>query len=52
MSDACDFCSLDEANEIWGCRGTGTPITGTVFKGQVYVPLLLENENGMAPDND
>ena len=52
MSDACDFGSLDEANEILGLCGTGTPIAGTVFKGQVYVPLLLENENGMAPDND
>jgi uncharacterized protein len=27
-------------------------IAGTLFKGEVYVPLLLEDENGVAHGND
>jgi uncharacterized protein len=53
MSDACEFRSLEEANEILGLmmRHWNT-IAGTLFKGEVYVPLLLEDENGMAHGND
>ena len=53
MSDACEFASLDEANEILGLmmRHWNT-IAGTLFKGEVYVPLLLEDEDGMAHGND
>ena len=49
MPDACEFRSLDEANEILGLmmRYWNT-IAGTLFKGEVYVPLLLEDENGVA----
>ena len=52
MPDACVFGSLDEANEILGLmmRHWNT-IAGTLFKGEVYVPLLLEDEDGMAHGN-
>jgi len=53
MSDTCEFGSLDETNEILGLmmRHWNT-IAGTLFKGEVYVPLLLEDEDGMAHGND
>jgi uncharacterized protein len=53
MSDACEFSSLEEANEILGLimRHWNT-IAGTLFKGEVYVPLLLEDEGGTAHGND
>jgi uncharacterized protein len=53
MSDACEFCSLDEANEILGLMMRHwNDIAGTLFKGEAYVPLLLEDEDGMAHGND
>jgi len=53
MSDACEFENLDQANEILGLmmRHWNT-IAGMLFKGEVYVPLLLEDENGVAHGND
>jgi uncharacterized protein len=53
MSDACEFASLDEANEILGLmmRHWNT-IAGRLFKGEVYVPLLLEDLDGVAQGND
>src|ERR1017187_1418009 len=53
MSDTCEFGSLDETNEILGLmmRHWNT-IAGTLFKGEAYVPLLLEDENGTAHGND
>ncbi len=53
MSDVCEFGSLDEANEILGLmmRHWNT-IAGTLFKGEVYGPILLQNENGVAHGND
>jgi len=53
MSDACEFSSLDEAKEILGLlmRHWNT-IAGALFKGEVYVPLLLEDEDGTAHGND
>jgi len=53
MSDACEFASLDEANEILGLmmRHWNT-IAATLNKDEVYVPLLLEDEDGMAHGND
>jgi uncharacterized protein len=53
MSDTCEFGSLDEANEILGLMMRHwNDIAGTLFKGEVYVPLLLEDENGVAHGND
>jgi uncharacterized protein len=53
MSDTCEFSSLEEANEIMGLmmRHWNT-IAGTLFNGEVYVPLLLEDEAGVAHGND
>jgi uncharacterized protein len=53
MSDVCEFGSLDEANEILGLmmRHWNT-IAGTLFKGEVYGPILLQDENGVAHGND
>jgi len=52
MSDACEFENLDQANEILGLmmRHWNT-IVATLVKGGVYVPLLLEDENGVAHGN-
>ena len=43
IADACEFGSLDEANEILGLmmRHWNT-IASALYKGEVYVPLLLE----------
>ncbi len=53
MSDTCEFSSLEEANEILGLmmRHRNT-IGGPLFNGEVYVPLLLEDEAGTAHGND
>ena len=53
MSDTCEFSSLEEANEILGLmmRHWNT-IAGTLLNGEVYVPLLLEGEDGVAHGND
>jgi uncharacterized protein len=53
MSDACEFGSLDEANEILGLMMRHwNAIAATLHKGEVYVPLLLQDENGVAHGND
>ena len=53
MSDTCEFGSLDEANEILRLMMRHwNDIAGTLFKGEVYGPLLLEDENGVAHGND
>jgi uncharacterized protein len=53
MSDACEFGSLDEANEILGLiMRHWNDIAGTLFKDEVYVPLLLFDEDGTAHGND
>src|SRR3990172_9538480 len=48
MSDTCEFENLDEANEILGflMRHWNT-IAATLHKDEVYVPLLLADENGV-----
>jgi hypothetical protein len=49
MSNACEFASLDEANEILGLMMRNwNDIAGTLFN----VPLLFENEDGMVHGND
>jgi uncharacterized protein len=52
MADACEFGSLDQANEILGLmmRHWNT-IASTLFKDEVYAPLLLQ-EKGVADAND
>jgi uncharacterized protein len=53
MSDTCNFANLNEANEILGLlmRHWNT-IAGTLSKDEVYAPLLLQDENGVAHGND
>src|SRR5271168_3344332 len=53
MSDACEFSSLDEAKEILGLltRHWNT-IAATLLKDEVYLPLLLKDESGIARGND
>ena len=53
MAETCMFASVEEANEILGLmmRHWNT-IAATLFKGDVYVPLLLKDENGVEHAND
>jgi len=53
MSDTCEFSSLDEANEILGrmMRHWNT-IAAALNKDEVYGPILLQDENGVAHGND
>jgi uncharacterized protein len=53
MSDACEFSSVEEANEVLGLlMRHWNIIASALFKGEVYVPLLLQDENGVAHGND
>ncbi|HYW39251.1 MAG TPA: UPF0149 family protein [Terriglobales bacterium] len=53
MSDACEFGSLDEANEILGLMMRHwNDIAGTLNKDEVYGPILLQDENGVFHGND
>jgi uncharacterized protein len=53
MSETSEFSSLDEAKEILGLMMRHwNSIAGTLLKDEVYVPLLLEDENGMTHGND
>jgi uncharacterized protein len=53
MSEVCEFRSIDEANEILGLmmRHWST-IAAALHRDEVYVPLLLEDVNGVAQGND
>jgi uncharacterized protein len=53
MSDACEFGSLGEANEILGLMMRHwNDIAGTLNKDEVYGPILLQDENGVFHGND
>jgi uncharacterized protein len=53
MSEACEFGSLEEANELLGLMMRHwNNIAGTLLKGEVYVPLLFEDDDGTAHGND
>ena len=53
MSETCDFGNIDEAKEILALMMRHwNDIAGTLFKGRVYMPLLLYDENGVAHGND
>jgi len=53
VSKVCEFSSAEETNEIFGLlmRHWNT-IAGALFNHEVYVPLVLEDENGVAHGND
>ena len=53
MSDTCEFASLDKANEILALlMRHWNDIAHTLGKDEVYVPLLLEDQNGVTRGND
>lgn len=53
MSEAVEFSSLDEAQEILNLmmRHWNT-IAATLYKGEIHVPVIAEDENGVAHGND
>ena len=53
MSEAVEFASLDEAQEILNLmmRHWNT-IASTLYKGKIHVPLIFEDENGELHGND
>jgi len=52
-SDAHEFGSLEEANDILALlMRHWNDIAATLSKGDVYLPILLENENGVEHAND
>jgi uncharacterized protein len=53
MSEAVEFSSLDEAQEILNLmmRHWNT-IASTLYKGEIHVPLIFEDENGELHGND
>ena len=53
MEDTCAFETLDDANAILNLmmRHWNT-IAGTLLSGEPYLPLLLENDHGVAQAND
>src|ERR1039457_6548357 len=53
IADTCVFASIDEANEILGLlMRHWNNIAGKLFNGEVSVPLLLEDMDGMVLGND
>jgi uncharacterized protein len=53
MSDACEFRSLDEANEILGLMMRHwNGIAATLHKGEIHVPMIFEDEKGELHGND
>ena len=53
LSDAHEFGSLEEANEILALlMRHWNDIAATLSKGDVYLPILLEDENGLEHGND
>jgi uncharacterized protein len=53
MADACEFGSLDEANEILGLMmRQWNRIASTLYKGEIHVPLIFEDEKGELHGND
>jgi len=53
VSEVCEFSSAKETNEIFGLLTRHwNAIAGALFNHEVYVPLVLEDENGLAHGND
>jgi len=53
MSDACEFDGLEEANDVLALMMRHwNDIAHTLGKDEVYVPLLLEDENGVSRGNN
>jgi uncharacterized protein len=53
MSETCEFEGLDEANDVLGLlMRHWNGIAATLCKGDVYVPILQEDEKGVCRGND
>lgn len=53
LEETCEFDSLDHVNLILGLLSQHwNTIAGTLYAGEPYLPLLLEDDNGLAPAND
>jgi len=53
MSDTCEFAGLDQANDILGLiMRHWNGIAATLHKGDVYLPILLEDDNGVCQGSD
>ena len=53
ISDTCEFSSLEDANEFLGLMMRHwNDIAGTLFRDEVYVPLLIEGKDGIPQGND
>ena len=53
MEETCEFDSLDQANAILGLLSRHwNTIAGTLYADEVHLPLLLEDDKGVAPAND
>lgn len=53
MSDTCEFAGLDEANEILGLiMRHWNGIAANLYKGDVHLPILLEDDSGVCRGND
>ena len=53
MSDSCEFSGLDEANRILGMlMRHWNVIANTLHRGDVYLPFLLEDDDGRYQGND
>ena len=53
MSEACEFGSLDAADEILGLlMRHWNKIASTLYKGEIHVPLICEDEKGELHGND
>src|SRR5437899_2185044 len=53
MLDTCEFTGLDEANAILGLiMRHWNGIAATLHKGDVHLPILLQDDNGVCQGSD
>ena len=53
VSDTCEFAGLDEANDIFGLMMQHwDTIAAALHEEDVYLPILLEDENGVCLGNN
>jgi hypothetical protein len=53
MEETCEFDSLDQGNAILGLLSRHwNTIAGTLYADEIYLPLLLEDDTGVAAAND
>ena len=53
MEETCEFESVDQANAILGLLSRHwNTIAGALYADELYLPLLLEDDNGVADAND